>query len=79
MVSAEGGRRDDRAVEVASYDLRHQADLAVSYLAAHGIKAWYTADDCGGADPALGFATGTRVFVGASHVERALLLLHKLG
>jgi len=66
-------------VVVASYNFRYEADLVKTYLSANGIDIVESSDDCGGADPGLGFGTRTRVLVPASQAKRAVALLKKRG
>jgi hypothetical protein len=70
---------EDDYVVVASYNFRHEADLVKTYLSSEGIEIFESSDDCGGADPGLGFGTRTRVLVPASQAERAIALLKKAG
>jgi hypothetical protein len=64
-------------IPVAAYSYRHEADLAASMLLANGIQAVVAGDDCGSVDPALGFATRTRVIVEASQAATASALLEE--
>jgi hypothetical protein len=72
IVSAHG---ESPLAVVASFTSRQDADLAVSMLAANGIQARTFADDCGGMDPGLGFATHVRVLVPQTQAKDALALL----
>ena len=54
---------------------RHEADLAASYLKAHGVEAVVVADDCGAVDPALGFGRQVQVLVPSEMVDKARALL----
>jgi hypothetical protein len=47
-----------RLVPVAAFDHKHQANLAVSFLASKGFKAQLKAEDCGRTDPVLFVVTG---------------------
>lgn len=69
------GRENDPLVEVASFGYRQDAELAVSYLVARGLDAVELADDVGGVNTGVGFATGARVLVPTSRVGEALALL----
>jgi hypothetical protein len=63
-------------VPVASFELEHQANLAISFLASKGIVAIIAADDCGRIDPVLGIVTGgLRLMVPESQAQEAVLLL----
>jgi len=66
---------DEELVAVATYSLQQDAELAVTYLIDQGIDVFESPDDCGGTDPALGFATGTRLLVPKSQMEQAMALL----
>jgi hypothetical protein len=70
--------RDAPLVVVASFNFRQDADLAVSMLVANGLQACTFADDCGGVDPGLGFATRARVLVPETQAHVALALLRDL-
>jgi hypothetical protein len=65
-------------VIIATYNLRHDAELVITYLMNHGIEVFESPDDCGGTDPALGFATGTRLLVPESQATEAITLLNKV-
>jgi hypothetical protein len=66
---------DGPLVVVASFISRLDADLAVSMLVANGLRACTFADDCGGVDPGLGFATRARVLVPETQAKLALALM----
>ena len=66
-------------VVVATYNFRYEADLVKTYLSANGVDIVESSDDCGGADPAMGFGTRTRVLVPKSQADRAIALLKKRG
>ncbi|MBN1382701.1 MAG: hypothetical protein JXA41_13600 [Deltaproteobacteria bacterium] len=68
----------EELVAVASYSLRQDADLAISYLISQGIDVFESADDCGGTVPILGFTTGTRLMVPKSQAEQAVSLLDQV-
>jgi hypothetical protein len=69
---------DEELVAIASYGFRQDAELAVTYLINQGVDVFESPDDCGGTDPALGFATGTRLLVPKSQAKQALALLDKV-
>ena len=62
-------------VAVASFRSRQDADLAISLLDANGITVFESADDVGGAYPAVGFNGGTRLLVPEPQVAAAIALL----
>ena len=73
------GRKDDPPAEVASFGSRQDADLAASYLVAHGIEATVAADDAGGEFAGVDLSVGARVLVATSRVTEALALLEATG
>lgn len=63
-------------VPVGSFEYEHEANLAVSFLAANGILAIIASDDCGRTDPILGVVTGgLHLMVPESRAEEAVGLL----
>lgn len=64
-------------VEVASFNYRHDAEVARSILAANGVEAFVFGDDCGGVHPGIGFGTKTRLMVPASQASEAAALLRE--
>jgi hypothetical protein len=62
-------------VAIASFNYRQDADLAASMLLANDVQAIVFADDCGGIDPRIGFASRSRVMVPESQAKLALALL----
>ncbi len=62
-------------VKVASFLTEHDADLAISYLAANGIRAFRRSDDCGGAHPGIGFSNRSWVLVPEEDADEAADLL----
>ncbi len=72
---AVGTTEAEEIVQVASFNFHHDADLVVSMLQASGIDALVLADDCGGVDPRIGFASRTRVMVPARQAAAAVALL----
>jgi hypothetical protein len=54
---------------------RALAEPILALLADNGIRAFVNSDDCGGVDPALAFANGTRVMVAPEDLPRARSLL----
>lgn len=70
--------RPSDLVAVATFHTEHDADLAVSLLRSCGLDAVRSSDDCGGTDPALGFATRSRVHVLRAVEEEALEILREL-
>lgn len=66
---------DEDLVAIASYNLRQDAELAITYLIDQGIDVFESSDDCGGTVPLVGFVTGTRLMVPKSQAERAIALL----
>lgn len=69
------GHAHEELAAIASYNYRQDAELAMTYLMNHGIDVFESPDDCGGTDPAVGFATRTRLLVPVSQEKRALALL----
>ena len=65
-------------VVVATYSFRHNAELAITYLKNNGIDVVESADDCGGTNPVVGFATGIRLLAPASQAKRAIALIEKV-
>lgn len=66
----------DRLVPIASFEYEHQANVAISFLAANGIAAIVASDDCGRTNPILGIVTGgVRVMVHESQAREAIDLL----
>ncbi len=47
----------------------------IDFLRDNGVEAFSRADDCGGVDPALGFANGTDVLVPDEQLTQAKQLL----
>jgi hypothetical protein len=66
---------DEDLVAVASYNVRQDAELMITFLISRGIDVFESPDDCGGTDPAIGFATRTRLLVPASQAEEASALI----
>lgn len=54
---------------------RALAEPIVALLQDNGIPSFVQSDDCGGVDPALAFANGTRVMVRPEDLARARQLL----
>jgi uncharacterized Zn finger protein (UPF0148 family) len=69
---------DEDLVAVATYSLRQDAELAITYLINRGIDVFESSDDCGGTVPVLGFITGTRLMVPKSQAEQAIALLQSV-
>ena len=65
-------------VTIATYNFRHDAELVMTYLMSHGIDVFVSPDDCGGTDPALGFATRTRLLAPESQAKQAIALLDEV-
>ena len=80
----EGGRDPLRGVAgedlvaVVAFNYRHEAEVARSYLEAHGIPVLVSADDCGSADPILGTVREVTLSVRQSDVAIADDLLDEL-
>lgn len=62
---------DDRAVVVARYGRRYEAEFARGFLEDAGIPAVVAADDAGGADLGLSMARSVPLLVRAEDAERA--------
>lgn len=59
-----------------TFMVRHEGELAKGALEARGLQVILTSDDCGSADPALGFATGgPKLYVEESCLEEARAIL----
>lgn len=69
----------DSLIVVAAFNYRQDAELAMSFLLSEGVQVVESADDCGGVDPGLGFGTRTRLLVLQRDLQRAQLLLRRLG
>ncbi len=54
---------------------RALAEPIAELLQDHGIDAWVNSDDCGGVDPALNFANGTKVMVPRADLDQSRELL----
>ncbi len=66
----------EKLVLVKNFSQREEAELAKNLLETEGIKAMVTADDYGGMNPALGWATGgAKLMVREKDKERALEIL----
>ena len=68
----------EKLVVIASYTFRHDAELAITYLANNGIDVVEWLDDCGGMYPIAGFTTGIRLLAPESQAQRAIALLKKV-
>lgn len=66
-------------MNIKTYSSRHDAELAKSFLEAHGIDAVVSGDDYGGIHPGLSFATGVRLLVKEADVEKAKSIFHEAG
>jgi len=66
---------DEDLVAIARYNLRQDAELAITYLINQGIDVFESSDDCGGTVPVVDFATGIRLMVPKSQAEQAIALL----
>ncbi len=69
---------DEHTVCVATFSSQLQADMARMALDTHGIECFTTADDCGGARPYMQLATGVRLMVLSTEVERASEIITEL-
>ena len=65
----------ETAVIVERFTEKAFAEAALSLLEAEGIEAVISADDAGGVMPNLDFASGARLLVAATDLERAKALL----
>ncbi len=65
----------DALVELTRFPVTLQAELAVSSLERHGIRATLYAADAGGWAPHLGLAQGNRVMVAQRDLRRAAEVL----
>ncbi len=68
-VPSRGG--NDVLVPILGFDYRHEAQLASSFLNAHGLSAVVSSDDCGALHPAIGFAREAFVRIPSSDVDEA--------
>lgn len=62
-------------VSLTLIEHRALAEPIVALLADNGIDSFVKSDDCGGVDPALAFANGTRIMVDPSDLPQARELL----
>lgn len=62
-------------VAVKNFIHEHEASVAKDVLAAGGINAVLSKDDCGGARPNLNFAHGIQLFVHFNDQEKARQIL----
>jgi uncharacterized Zn finger protein (UPF0148 family) len=64
---------DEELVAITTYNLRQDAELAITYLINQGIDVFESPDDGGGTIPAAG---GIRLLVPKSQAEQAAALLN---
>jgi Putative prokaryotic signal transducing protein len=65
---------------VATFTLRHEAELAKLHLGASGVTAWLADEGVVGAHPFLAYAVGgIKVQVAAGDEERARAVLAEMG
>ena len=69
---------DEELVVVASYNLRPDAELMITFLLNQGIDVFESPDDCGGTDPAVGFGMGIRLLVPRSQAAQAIALISEM-
>jgi len=63
-------------VRIKTYQSRIEAELVKGFLESKGIKAMVSADDAGGAHPALLWATGgVRLLVKKKDIQKAIEVL----
>ncbi|MCH7828485.1 DUF2007 domain-containing protein [Patescibacteria group bacterium] len=63
-------------VRIKTYQNRMEAELAKGLLESKGVKAMVSADDAGGAHPALLWATGgVRLLVKKKDIQKAIKVL----
>lgn len=67
---------EPRTVILRTFSSHEPAQLAVSFLEAHGIACWVKADDCGGMYPNLTAPGGVRLLVCVGDAEEAAALLN---
>jgi hypothetical protein len=66
-------------VEIARYQYRHEAEIALGFLQDAGIQALVQADDAGGYEFGLAFARPARLLVPAHDLEEARQVLADSG
>ena len=63
-------------VRIKTYQSRIEAELVKGFLESNGIKAMVSADDVGGMNPALLWATGgVRLLVKKKDIQKAIKVL----
>ena len=63
-------------VRIKTYQSRIEAELVKGFLESNGIKAMVSADDVGGMNPALLWATGgVRLLVKKNDIQKAIKVL----
>jgi len=72
-----GHDRDPLVLQTFNY--RHETEAVKAVLAANGIAAVVTSDDCGAVDPALGLVSGIQLVVPAAQVGAARDVLEHAG
>jgi len=70
---------EEDLVVVATFNLRQDAEAAISYLMSCGIDVYESSDDWGGTDPAGGFNASTRLLTLKSDAEKAITALKRAG
>jgi hypothetical protein len=66
-------------VTIATFGLRHEAEIARAVLDSAGIESSVVADDEGGLNPGFYRTYGIRLIVGADDAEDAAALLDDAG
>lgn len=67
----------DDIITLRTFAIDLHAEMARSMLDSHGIRAALSRDNCGGLEPQLTIAGGTRLMVSRDDAPEALALLEK--